>query len=54
MTTQTLHAPASVYERLHVVAVHEQTTIETIAQRWLVEHAAITSPMSDRERVRAA
>jgi hypothetical protein len=54
MTTVTIDLPASVYERLHVVAQQQHTTIETIVQEWLAEKSAADLILSDRDRAIAA
>ena len=52
MTTLTLDLPPVIYEQLRTAAAQSQTTVEAVAQSWITEKAATSSP-DKREHVRA-
>ena len=54
MTSLTIDLPASVYERLRVIAEQQHTTVEAMTEGWLTEKSAVETAPSERERLRAA
>lgn len=54
MTIVTIELPQQVYNRLHAVAQQRHTTIESVAQEWLVEKSAVAQPVSERDQAIAA
>jgi plasmid stability protein len=52
MTVLTINLPDHIYEQLRATAHHQHTTIEAVAEEWLVEKSA-TSELSGRTQLQA-